>query len=559
MIPPGGEKERILLSLLSALLLLLAQPPFHLVLLPFVALVPLAVALGRPAPRRRFTRGRTGPVGESGPWAGEGDGAGGALSAAWAGLAFGAFYWGALLSWVPLVVAPRFSWAFPGYLAQVGLLAGLTALMAWSTHRLQRTAGIPLFLALPLAWVGMEWLKAHFPLGLSFPWLGLGITLTARPELLGVAEWTGEGGVAFWLALVNGLLGSAVLGWREGGALPGAGGPLGGTFPGGGFRGIRPSWWLIFLALPVAVLPALLGVIRAATLPMAPGPRVVVVGTDVPPSLRLDPVEGSRRALDEVEETLHGLAPGLADLVILPEAVVGLPLEGPSGEGFRKRLAALARAVHAPVLVGALGGGGESSAPPTNSAFLLDAQGIVRARYDKVRLVPGMEWKGYRAGVPGPLVHIGDMALGPLICYESIFGSLASRYGRLGGTLLVNLTSDAWFGQAGEWPGKGFLAQHPAHLVMRAVETRMGVARAANGGYSFLLDPLGRPLTQPVPPGRGMSLASVPVFRGMTLFSRTGDLVGPFSALSTLLLLLLPAFRRGGYRRRSENSGNPTG
>ena len=82
----GGVK----LAILSALLLILAQPPFHFILLPFTALVPLAVALGSlddsPASARR---------------------------AAWVGLAFGVLCWGFLLIWVPLVVAPRFPWAFP--------------------------------------------------------------------------------------------------------------------------------------------------------------------------------------------------------------------------------------------------------------------------------------------------------------------------------------------------------------------------------------------------------------------------------------------------------------
>lgn len=556
---PGGEKDQILLALVSAVLLLLAQPPFHFTLLPFVALVPLAVALGRSTPRGDSTRGGSGPERDSDPSGHETGGRRG-RSAAWVGLSFGVFYWGILLLWVPLVVAPRFPWAFPGYLAQVGILAGLTALMAWSTHRLRHGTGIPLFLAFPLAWVGMEWLKAHFPLGLSFPWLGLAMTLTARPELLGLAEWTGEGGVSFWLALVNGLLGSAVLAWA-GGSAPagGTGGSPDRQVRGGKSRAVRLSW-LAFLAFLFALVPALLGVMRAATLPLAPGPRVMVVGTGVPASLRLDPLEGSQRGMEEVEGILQLLPSGLADLVVLPEALVGVPLDGPGGEGFRERLAALAGRIEAPVLLGALGGGREGSHLPTNSAFLLDAQGTIRARYDKVRLVPGMEWGAYGAGTPGSLIRMGDMAFGLLICYESIFGSLARRYGREGGTLLVNLTSDVWFGRpGGGWPGGGFLAQHPAHLVMRAVETRMGVARAANGGFSILLDPLGRPLTEPVPPGRGMSLASVPVVRGDTLFSRTGDLVGPFSALSVLFLLLHSAFRRGRRHLRSRLPAAPTG
>jgi apolipoprotein N-acyltransferase len=489
----------IALASLSALLLFLAQPPFHFILLPFTALVPLGVALGSLNEDER-----------SG-W-----------SAAWVGVAFGALYWGVLLAWVPLVVAPRFPWAYPGYGVQVGLLAGLMGLMAWGTHRLHRSAALPLSLSLPLAWVGMEYLKGHFPFGLSFPWLGLGISLTGWPELLGLAEWTGEGGVAFWLALVNGLLASALLRVNSGG--PGKSGSL---------SPLR----LATLAVVTALLPALAGVLRARTLPLVEGPRVAVVGTEVPVAFRLRSVEGSRMALAQIEAKMEGLGPGEVDLVVLPEATISLPLDGAHGVEFREALGGLARRVGAPVLVGALG-----EEPVANSAFLLGSDGSILSRYDKSRLVPGMESGGYQKGPSGQILEAGGVTLAPLICYESLFGELARSQRRAGATLMVNLTSDSWFGGGGV--GMLFLHQHPAHLVMRAVETRMGVARAANGGFSFLLDPGGRLLSPPVLPGAGMALATIPVLRGGTVFSLTGDLIGPLALLLVCLLLGWPILRQ---------------
>src|SRR5256886_13606715 len=65
---------------------------------------------------------------------------------------------------------------------------------------------------------------------------------------------------------------------------------------------------------------------------------------------------------------------------------------------------------------------------------------------------------------------------GVMICYESAFEDLARGYRRRGAEFLVNITNDAWYGRtAGPY-------QHAAHLVMRAIETRMGIARAANDG-----------------------------------------------------------------------------
>jgi apolipoprotein N-acyltransferase len=57
---------------------------------------------------------------------------------------------------------------------------------------------------------------------------------------------------------------------------------------------------------------------------------------------------------------------------------------------------------------------------------------------------------------------------------------------RDGAEVLVNVTNDAWFGATA---GR---RQHLVHAVFRAVETRRPIARAANLGYSALIDPAGR-------------------------------------------------------------------
>lgn len=208
----------------------------------------------------------------------------------------------------------------------------------------------------------------------------------------------------------------------------------------------------------------------------------------------------------------------------------------------------MARRIEAPLLVGALGGalagglGEDPGSTVTNSAFLFDSHGIPRARYDKVRLVPGMEWGKYRPGERGQTLKGGDWKLAPMVCYESLFGDSPRAQRRGGASLLVNLSSDVWFGEGGGVSAV-FLRQHPAHLVMRAVETRMGVARAANGGVSLLLDPRGRTLLPSLPPGVGILQAQLPVLEGGTLYAITGDLLGPVSLFAVVSLLLVSFVR----------------
>jgi apolipoprotein N-acyltransferase len=283
-----------------------------------------------------------------------------------------------------------------------------------------------------------------------------------------------------------------------------------------------------------------MGVARARTLPLENGPRVVVVGTHVTPELRGTPGAAALAAMAQVEVALRRIDPGTVDLVVLPEATVSTPLEEKEALWARGVLTALVSELNAPVIVGALGRVGLEAAEGalTNSAFLLSPGDSLIQRYDKARLVPGMEAGLYQRGSGRATFRAGDWIVAPLLCYESLFGGAARKGRKAGAQLLLNLSSDIWFGQETTLLGSLFLHQHPAHLVLRAVENRMSVARAANGGLSFVLDPTGRVISDTVSPKGGVTSARVPTFEGMTLFSRTGDWIGPGSALLCLFLLL---------------------
>ena len=115
-----------------------------------------------------------------------------------------------------------------------------------------------------------------------------------------------------------------------------------------------------------------------------------------------------------------------------------------------------------------------------------------------------------------------------LICYESAFEDLARRYRAAGADFLVNITNDAWYGRtAGPY-------QHATHLVMRAIETRTGIARAANDGISEFVDPLGRTSS-----ATGLEVEAVVAGRLRTSdvippYVRLGDWVGTVAVLVTL-------------------------
>ena len=108
------------------------------------------------------------------------------------------------------------------------------------------------------------------------------------------------------------------------------------------------------------------------------------------------------------------------------------------------------------------------------------------------RAIPGLaRWSGgFSPGREEPVFQTPVGAFGVLICYESAFEDLPRTYRAKGANFLVNITNDAWFGRTSA------PRQHASHLVLRAIESRMGVARAANSGISEFVDPLGRAYSQ---------------------------------------------------------------
>ena len=139
----------------------------------------------------------------------------------------------------------------------------------------------------------------------------------------------------------------------------------------------------------------------------------------------------------------------------------------------------------------------------------MDKNGKVAGRYDKVRLlafgeyVPGIEtfpWlrkllpvgAGRFTAGAGPAVIAmqdpsgRDWRLGPVICYEDILQGFLRGVGQLQPNLLVNLTSDSWFGANTE------PYEHLALAVFASVELRVSMVRSVNSGISTLIDPNGR-------------------------------------------------------------------
>lgn len=548
----------------SGLLLGAAHPPFHLLVPSFVALVPFLVWVGRlpagPEGRSRALRG---------------------------GFYLGLLYFTLVFYWLVVALIYYTPLAILAFLFPVLIMSGFLALATLGMQQTVRRLGAPLWLAAPVFWTASEWARGH--LGpVSFPWMELGATLSGYPRLVGAADLVGTRGMSFWLVLVNALLAVAWLRWRrdragEAGneAVNDAGREAGEGSAGGERTGVDRAW--VRLRVPLAgllialVLPIVYSLHRWQTVEMEPAARVAVVQPNIPEDLKLQSSRAadSARAASEALLRRPEIGGGRLDLVILPETVFPLfvdpiPSAGYRGQPAVRRWASrTARRLDAALLYGGIGSEdlGDGEFDYYNSAFLLDSTGTRVARYDKRNLVPVVErvpfvdpdwfrmvnyFGGYGVGERRGAMHAAGTRFGVLICYESIFARQSRRYRRDGAEFVVNMTNDAWFGRHEPWWSRtSALWQHPAHLVMRAVENRMGVARSANTGISGLVDPLGR-FHRRTELFRPASFAgTVYTSSEVTLFTRWGDWLGTGAAVAALLGIVAS----GWMRRRPTGAG----
>jgi apolipoprotein N-acyltransferase len=179
---------------------------------------------------------------------------------------------------------------------------------------------------------------------------------------------------------------------------------------------------------------------------------------------------------------------------------------------------------------------------PYHKAYLVPV--VERVPFVNPRWFEGLKYfGGYGRGQGTPLFDLGFAKTGVLICYESIFPQRSRAYRREGADFLVNITNDAWFGRSAA------PYQHHAHLILRAIENRVGVVRAANTGISGYIDPLGvaHDETQLFVPATRTYLAQTT--SDETLYDAMGDWVGALSLGATVLFVALDARHRRRRRR----------
>ena len=253
------------LAVVSAVALGFCFAPFDIVPLAFVALVPWTVAM---------LRGRRG-------WA--------TLLVGWlSGWAF----WAGWLYWLLLPTGV-------GYVSATGYFS-----LYWlASAALLRAAGRrrwPMWIVLPVVWVGFEMIRSRLMSG--FTWFFLAQSQYRWTALIQIADVAGAYGVSFLVAMVNGLCVDAILS------------------PGRRRRLILPACLTAVLAGGMLTY----GLFRLSQQTTQPGPRIGLVQEAYPISLHGMLVPSQQFLDGHIVQTwkAFGLASPKPDLIVWPETVL---------------------------------------------------------------------------------------------------------------------------------------------------------------------------------------------------------------------------------------------
>jgi apolipoprotein N-acyltransferase len=365
-------------------------------------------------------------------------------------------------------------------------------------NRLGLTAAL---LLAPFLWILLELVRNW----MQFPWCLLGYSQYNNLPLAQFASVFGVYGLSALIVATN----SAVALWV-----------------------LSRKWKYLGSTISIILISMIGGHFRMSTPVTGESLRVGVVQGNIPQDVKINfefAEEVNRIHLELTKKIIEEHQP---DIVFWPESSTLYNLTR-DGEWSRQVLD-LARRTRTPLLLGSDSIAGEKI---YNTAYLVDANGhILSADYSKMYLVPFGEFVPFKSifFFAGKMVaEISDFSPGekftlfPVkngsfavhICFEVIFPQLTRRFCRDGADLLTTITNDAWFGRTSA------PYQHFAMAVMRSIESKRYMVRAANTGISGIVDPYGRILKQTGLFVPASFSSDVKLIHENTIYTRYGDIL----------------------------------
>ena len=436
------------------------------------------------------------------------------------------------------------------------VITGLTFLMSivlWLAFIIRIRAGnIPGITAILVLWLTYEF--ASLNISIISPWMNLGNGLAKDIAFIQWYEYTGTAGGSLWILLSNLILAQIIIRYSASGKIT----PM------------VIAWSLLI------VLPSIYSVLRYKSVKEASAlpEEVIIIQPNTDPYTEKFIVPFKTQLQKVINLASDSLSPN-SSWIISPETTVDDPvnLDDTGNDQYIMMLRNMVREYPSATVVAGLVTYRQYDSKdeaPTRSAVKRDLSGYYSDHfnsalridtgfdfevYHKSKLVPGIEMQFFNG--PGRLLkrllpylggtrwgygsqknrvvftnkHTGSR-IGPIICYESVFGSFVSEYVRAGANALFIITNDGW------WKNTIGYKQHLTYASIRAIETRRPVARCGNTGISCLIDIKGKRRAE-------TGWYTVAVVKGsfipeteLTFYSKYGDYLMRISLFICILLFL---------------------
>ena len=406
------------------------------------------------------------------------------------------------------------------------------------------------YLSLIAFWMCFEYIHLH-DWGLSWPWLTLGNAFATHTEWIQWYEYTGTSGGTLWILVVNIFLFLHVKNnfRREAGK----------------------SYKNLFIGILLIALPILLSrALFSFLFEKGQKESIVVVQPNIDPYEKISTGSFDAQLSKLIHTTEKEIDSNSTALVVWPETALYMengieetemkknfflnPLwaflqQHPkitlftgveSYRAFQGKQTSTARSM----------GEGGYYYDAYNGSVLLDSSGPF-AFYHKSMLVPGVEtlpwflkfidkWfekfggttAGYAKQKDRTVLSTKDgFKIAPAICYESIYGEFMSKYARNGANLICIITNDGW------WKNTPGHKQHMNYARLRAIETRLWIARSANTGISCFIDPMGRVINPQAYNTTAAIKLPVTKHTSGTFFVKYGDILSKIMMIVSILLV----------------------
>ncbi|NMB81826.1 MAG: apolipoprotein N-acyltransferase [Ignavibacteria bacterium] len=411
------------------------------------------------------------------------------------------------------------------------------------------------FILLPFFWVSLEY--AYSLTDLRFPWLTLANSLPKFNLFIQIADIIGAYGISLAVLFINLTLFISIKQFVESKKI-----------------NVR----LILVALLIFAIPVLYGIVRVNSYKM---PEEKVKFGLVQPNLNpWDKWQAGN--LDEQLEMYLDLSRKAvrknAKIIIWPESA--LPVYLLVGNYFTEvnRIQSFVDSNDVFIMTGMPDANfffDKNEAPPDakyskainmyyvsyNSILLFSPQSSQVQKYAKIKLVPFGEkvpfvehlpflgnfikWQvGISSWNVGQKQTVFDfiegvqLKVGGVICIESIYPDFVAGFVQKGANIIAVVTNDSWYGySSGPF-------QHKEIASLRAIENRRFVVRAANGGVSAIIDPLGRTVMQTKLFERDVLIGDAGVINELTIYSKYPLVIPLICSLISIGVVLFFTYRK---------------